>query len=353
MRPTNEEPREGDSPALAACPCAHGGPALTGRMRVQPEDFVVAEELGFAPDGHGEHVLLTVQKRNANTDWVADQLARFAGVASKAVGYAGRKDRHAVTRQTFSVQLPGRDEPDWMAFAGPEARVLASARHGRKLKPGALTGNRFEITLRDVSGDADAAHQRLQALAASGVPNYFGPQRFGHADGNVQRARSLFRGARMKPKARSMLLSAARARIFNDVLARRVSDATWNRALDGEVWGLDGSRSHFGPEAYTDELAQRLADGDIHPTGPLWGCGPLPTQAQTAALEQAVAAADTELATGLEAKGLTQARRALRVLPRELNWQWSEPTTLVLTFALPAGCYATSALRELVVSPSA
>ncbi len=317
-------------------------------MRATPEDFEVEEIAGFEPSGSGEHALLWVEKRGANTTHVARELARFAGVSELAVGFAGMKDRHAVTRQRFSVHLPGRPEPDWAALAQAEFRVLSATRHARKLPRGALAGNRFGITLREVSGERDAAEQILGRIAARGVPNYFGEQRFGRAGDNVAQARAMFAGARVRRAERSLLLSAARSEIFNRILAERVAQQTWERTLEGDVYQLDGRGSIFGPEPASPELEQRIADAAVHPTGPLWGRGELRTTG--AAQQQGVAQRFPELCAGLEAAGLKQERRALRLRIGDFNWAWIEPTALRLELVLGPGCYATTVLRELSTS---
>ena len=326
---------------------AHGGPPLTARLRLQPEDFVVVEELGYDADGDGEHVLLTVQKRGLTTDEAAQRLARFAGVRGSAIGVAGMKDRHALTTQAFSVQLAGRNEPDWSALESPALRVLDHARHRRKLKRGALRGNRFHLRLRDVVGDRTEAEAVLQKIASRGVPNLFGEQRFGRRGDNVEQALAMFRGAHVERKLGAILLSAARSHLFNAVLDQRVREDRWDRAIDGEVFCLAGSRSWFGPEPLDAALAARLDSGDIHPSGPLWGQGDLPTRGAAAELERALAAANAELAAGLVASGLEQDRRPLRLLPRDFRWAWHDEATLDLEFGLPAGAYATTVVREL------
>lgn len=337
---------------MSEWPYAWGGPPLSARLRAQPDDFFVDEDLGFEPDGAGEHVFLRVEKRGANTEWVARAIARFAGVAPDAVSFAGLKDRHAVTRQTFCVPLGLKRELDWSALADDEFRVLDAQRHGRKLKRGALRRNRFRIVLRDATGDRDAAQQRLDAIAAHGVPNYFGEQRFGRDGANAARAQAMFDGRRVQRHERGLLLSAARSQLFNDVLARRVAQESWNRALDGEVWMLDGTHSIFGPEPLTPELDARLRRGDIHTTGPLWGRGVLRCGEAVAALEQAAADAQSGLARGLEAAGLAQERRSLRLQAQELDWSW-DGDALCVAFALPAGCYATTLLREVARTDAA
>src|SRR5690606_24571040 len=338
----------------ADLPRAHGAPVLSARIRVAAEDFDVTEIDAFEASGAGEHLLLTIEKRGMNTAFVARLLAQWAGVDERAVGYAGLKDRHAVTRQRFSVQLPGRAAPDIAelerddAATGQRLRVLHQARHARKLPRGALAGNRFRLVLRDVAGERAAIDQRLQAMARRGVPNYFGGQRFGHAGGNVDKARRMFAGLRVRRDERAMLLSAARSELFNRVLAARVQVGSWDQGLEGEAWMLDGSRSVFGPEPWSDALARRLRGFDIHPSAPLWGRGELRSTGEARALEQAAVAAGDgpALCAGLEAAGLRQERRATRLRPQDLVWQWREASVLELGFGLPAGCYATAVLAE-------
>lgn len=322
---------------------------MTARIRSSAEDFFVEELPAFEASGAGEHLLLTIEKRGMNTAFAAKRIAAWAGVDESAIGYAGMKDRHAVTRQRFTVWLPKRVAPDIEALQSDDLKVLEHAWHARKLPRGALAGNRFVLVLRDVDGDAAAVETRLQAIAAQGVPNYFGEQRFGRGGSNVQQAVAMFAGRRVKREERSMLLSAARSELFNRVLAARVEAGTWNAALDGEVWMLDGSRSVFGPESFTDELQARLDAFDIHPTGPLWGEGELRSSDNARDVELAAMQGDsaTRLRTGLERAGLKQERRALRLQPSGLSWQWRDDAALELRFALPPGCYATTVLREL------
>ncbi|GAB1595366.1 tRNA pseudouridine(13) synthase TruD [Lysobacter claricitrinus] len=330
-------------------PRAHGDAVLTATFRARPEDFVVEEVAGFEPTGAGEHLLLEVEKRGLTTPFAARRIAEWAGVKEVAIGYAGLKDRHAVTRQRFTVHLPGREAPDVAALEDASLRVLASSRHARKLPRGALAGNRFVITLRDVEGDAAAIDARLEAIASRGVPNYFGEQRFGRTGDNVQQALAMFAGRRVRREERSLLLSAARSELFNRVLAERVRRDCWDTPLDGEVWMLDGRRSVFGPEPFDDALAQRLAEFDIHPTGPLWGRGDLRTTGACRDLE--IACLDggngPDVRAGLERAGLEQERRALRLRPSDFAWRRAEPAVLELTFGLPPGAYATCVLDAL------
>ena len=333
----------------AATPQAHGEAVLTARIRSVPEDFAVEEIDAFDASGAGEHLLLTIEKRGMNTAFAAKRIAAWAGVAESAIGYAGLKDRHALTRQRFSVWIPKRIAPDIDALQSDDLRVLDAQWHARKLPRGALAGNRFVLTLREVEGDCAAIETRLRVIAERGVPNYFGEQRFGRGGDNVSKALSMFAGRRVAREERGHLLSAARSELFNRVLGARVEAACWDVGLDGEVWMLDGSRSVFGPEPWSEVLAERLARFDIHPSGPLWGRGELRSQGEARALE--LAALDGEplgaLRDGLERAGLDQERRALRLRPQSLTFDWPEPRTLMLRFGLPAGCYATTVLAEL------
>lgn len=335
-------------------PRAHGEAVLSARIRCMPDDFVVEEIDAFQASGVGEHLLLRIQKRGMNTAFAAGRIAAWAGVPESAVGYAGLKDRHAVTRQRFSVQLPGREAPDVAALQTDDLTVLDQARHARKLPRGALAGNRFDLILRAVAGDATAIEQRLRCIAAEGVPNYFGVQRFGHGGGNIDAALAMFEGRRMRREQRGLLLSAARSELFNRVLAVRVDQDNWrglgrSGPLAGEVWMLDGSRSVFGPEPWSEALATRLAAFDLQPTGPLWGCGELRTTQEVRAIELTAVeqAPGSALCRGLEGAGLRQERRALRLRPSGLSWDWPQLRTLRLRFALPPGAYATVVLDAL------
>ncbi|HVI54394.1 MAG TPA: tRNA pseudouridine(13) synthase TruD [Luteibacter sp.] len=331
-------------------PFAFGAPPLRGRLRSTPEDFFVEELLGYEADGAGEHAFLLVEKRGTNTEWAARELAKFAGIQPMNVGYAGMKDRHAVTRQVFTVHLPGKADPDWSALPSEDMKVLSAARHSRKIKRGALRGNRFVLVLREVEGDRAAAEERLAAIAERGVPNYFGEQRFGLGGNNVAQARQMFGGRRVDRDKRSILLSAARSHIFNGVLAERVGAGQWDTPMDGEIWSLEGSRSWFGPEAFNDTLAERLARFDIHPSGPLWGDGEPPSSGAVGELERMVAARDDDLAKGLAGARMDQERRSLRLLPRDLTWRWLDDGALEVSFGLPAGAYATTVLREVAAT---
>ena len=334
---------------MTALPFACGGPPLRGTLRAAPEDFFVDERLGFEPDGTGEHVFVHIEKRGANTDWIARELAKFAGVAPINVSYSGIKDRHAVTRQTFSVHMPGKADADWHAFDSDERRVISAARHSRKLKRGTHKSNAFRIVLRNVDGDRERFETIVRDIAVRGVPNYFGEQRFGRDAANVERAIAMFAGKRVQRHERSLLLSAARSELFNRVLAERVTRGNWNTPLDGDVWMLRGTHSIFGPEAISDEIARRCAEADIHPTGPLWGEGTLRSAGEVAAIERTIGDAEPALTTGLEKAELRQERRSLVLMPENLATEWLADDVLAISFVLNAGAYATVVVREICI----
>ena len=327
-----------------------GVPGAGGRIRGEPEDFRVVEDLGFEPAGSGEHVFLRVRKRAVNTEWVARRLAAFSGVSLGAVSYAGLKDRHAVAEQWFSVHLPGRHEPDWAACGDDGFRVLEHSRHIRKLRRGVHRGNSFRIVVRDLQGDLENLGGRLKRIAEQGVPNYFGAQRFGRDAENLVRAEAMFQDrerVRNRHK-RSLYLSAARAFLFNQILSRRVAAGTWNRPLVGDVMMLEGTRSIFTVQAVDETIHERTLAMDIHPTGPLWGRGQLLSQDTVRMLEQALVEDFSILCRGLEKAGLEQQRRALRVRVSAAALEASDPHNPVIRFRLPAGAYATAVLREIL-----
>lgn len=333
----------------ASFPRAHGASACSATIRTTPEDFFVEEIASFEPSGSGEHLLLTVEKRGMNTAWAAKRIAAWAGVVESAIGYAGLKDRHAVTRQRFSVWLPKKIAPGIAALQSDDLRVLDHAWHWRKLPRGALAGNRFGLLLRDIVGDRTEIDARLATIRACGIPNAFGVQRFGKEGGNLDKALAMFAGRRVKREERSLLLSAARSALFNDILARRVADGSWDRGLEGEVWMLAGSHSVFGPEPFDDALRARVEAFDIHPTGAMWGAGELRSTGEVRALEAGIAAgfAEGRFAAGLARAGLKQERRALRIVLPDLRWEWPQADCLRLAFSLPAGCYATAVMHEM------
>ncbi|KAA0938477.1 tRNA pseudouridine(13) synthase TruD [Psychrobacter sp. ANT_H59] len=351
-------------------------------------DFIVNELLPLEFTGKGEHLWLHIQKSGMNTAYLAKLLSEWADIPLRDVGFSGLKDRHALTTQWFSLRIPKKQLPD-SEFApldigaNESITILEQQWHNKKLNRGTHRANQFIITLRDIEfvgfdtpspsseqllSAKQAVEQHLMIISQSGVPNYFGPQRFGRSGNNIREALSLF--ARPVPEARppsnkgkrkrvpreqnTMELSAARSLIFNEILAARVRDGSWNHGLAGEVFNLDGSGSIFASDEIDDTLRARLESGDIHPTAVLWGTGNEKVSGKAAAMEADTVAHSpllTQLATGLEQRDIKAQRRALRLPIEALSWEWQDKEDsqiLILNFTLTTGSFATSLLASLV-----
>jgi len=325
----------------------HGEPTQEAWLKAEAADFKVIEDLGFSPCGEGEHLFVYIRKTGENTAWVAGLLAEAAGLPRAAVSWAGLKDRHAVTEQWFSLHLPGKPDPDLSSVVNERIQILARVRHNKKLRPGTLRGNRFLVRLTGLEASS-ALDQRLSRIGELGVPNYFGEQRFGRGGNNLTAAQAMFAGKRIKDRdKRAIYLSAVRSYLFNQVVSARVQQQLTGELLPGDCLMLADGQSLFCEPEVTPQLAQRLACGEVQLTAPLWGRGRPLAQGAAADWEQSVLAPFSDWMPGLEAAGLSQERRALLLKPREFCWQW-QPGALLLSFWLPAGCYATSLIRELV-----
>lgn len=327
---------------------AYQQPLVSGRLKASNTDFRVEEIMPIIPAGEGEHLWLKIEKDGSNTDWVAQQLAKLAGVKSMAVSYAGMKDRHAVTTQWFSIHLPGMADPDFSEFEHAEFRILESSRHDRKLKRGALTGNHFDINITALEGDFEALQQTLETISQYGVPNYYGEQRFGRDMSNLSKAEKLFRGElkKIKKTQRGLYLSAARSWIFNQLLSRRIQQQTWIIPVPGDVYMLNGKSACFVDDD-VNATYPRMLNREINLTGCLWGEGDSMATAEVLKLEQAVAAEFEIFSSGLQAARLKQERRSLRLNPENMSWNISDQA-LHISFDLPAGAFATMVLRECV-----
>ncbi len=330
-----------------ARPPAHGAPLGRSLMREQFADFRVDEIMTVTPEGEGEHLWLEIEKTDWNTEDVALWLARQAGIHRLSVGYSGLKDRRAITRQWFSLHLPGKPDPD--LDCPPGLRLLQARRHRRKLNRGTHRANAFQLCLRQVQADPAALAERLALIARLGVPNYFGEQRFGRDDSNWQRGLAWLSGEGEAPRKRTLRglwLSAVRSGLFNAVLAERVRGGCWDRLLDGDLLQPDGSRGLFAA-ADEPDAETRLSAGEVHPTGPLPGAGGMASSGACQVLEQTVLAPWAAVIEGLAGQGVDAARRATRLPVSGLDWD-SRDDTLHLSFHLPAGAFATTVLAELL-----
>lgn len=287
-----------------------GEPVASGEIKRCAEDFYVEELWAESFSGAGEHVLLCLEKSDQNTEYVARQLARAAGVREMDIGFAGLKDRRAVTRQWFSVYLGNRPEPDWTGLALEGVRLLDVTRHHKKLRRGEHCGNLFRLTVRSLQ-HAEGIASALQQIKSQGFPNYFGEQRFGRAGQNLYRAEALFeRRIKASGSQRAFYLSAVRAYLFNQNLSREVERGTWqHHATGGPLYG--DAQPEVSP--LTDEERAVL---DAHPL----------------------------FAAGIHQNRMKLMRRPYGVLPQAMSWHL-EGDMLRLEFVLPPGAFATTLLQ--------
>jgi len=321
-------------------PRAYGQPLGDAAFRCSPEDFQVEEFTGIEPCGTGEHVYVRIRKTGENTRWVAKQLAEHLQLPYKSVSYAGMKDRHAITSQWFSAHMPGLEMPDLQPDALAGCEIIDVARHDRKLRPGQLSYNRFRIVLRDcVIADQVELNERIASLTQFGLPNYFGSQRFGRAQGNLDLADDIRKLRTLNRDQRAFFLSATRGALFNGYLAGRVQAESWNQQLAGEVLLSDRPRG-------TAETDTSVFDGERQPSGLLWGKGTSNASGDALAYEQAFFAGFPDVTRLLELAGSRASRRVLRLRVGELTMQ-QQGDSLELNFCLGPGGYATTLLQEL------
>jgi len=342
---------------------ALGTPELQASFKSRSEDFVVKECLPFQPCGDGQHAYLRIRKIGLNTEDVARRLQRFCRVKAKAIGYAGLKDKRAVSEQWFSVDLAGLAQaPAWQELQSDQLQILNVERHRKRLRIGWVKSNQFEIVLRDASADRALWESRLTLIRDSAVPNYFGEQRFGVNNSNIANSvELLMSGADTKrrelvPGKRGFHYSVLRSFLFNEQLSARINAANWQQALPGELLILDGSQSFFQCQQVDSEIERRLREFDIHPSAALPGKEKSPTQDdqsrfvvdQAQHFEQSVLQAYQPWVDALAQQGVMAARRALRIKPQQFDWNWIGDAVLCIHMTLPAGAYATTVLRELL-----
>jgi tRNA pseudouridine13 synthase len=327
----------------------------TATIRTTPDDFAVEEIPAYEPSGAGEHLYVTFRKRGLDTMSAVRKLASALGVQARDAGTAGLKDRHAVTVQTASFPFPAtRALPEAASLASEGLEVLSMARHGNKLRTGHLHGNRFRIVLRDLDPAAvPGVVAALCTLGHTGLPNWFGEQRFGRAGDNADVARGWLGGARpppRDPRVRRLQFSALQSELFHRVLARRVADGTWRGVLAGDLVQLrNTNRLFLCTDAAAD--APRAETGDITATGPLYGAKMRWGEGAPAALEREILAEAGNLRELLDKwSSLGEgARRPLRLMPEGLSAEaiTEYPGSLRVHFVLPKGAYATAVLAEV------
>ncbi|MBU2863740.1 tRNA pseudouridine(13) synthase TruD [Reinekea forsetii] len=327
-------------------PHAYSFERVKGVLKQYPEDFKVTEKLPESPSGEGEHLWLTIEKTNQNTAWVAKQIAKWANVQPRHVSYAGLKDRQAITIQTFSVHLPGLQTPDTGLLEIDGVKIINATRHSKKLRTGQLIGNNFTIRVRNVEQSKDIIEKNWSQVCEQGIPNYFGPQRFGRQGKNVEDGSQWLLGEKKLPKhLQSICLSAVRSYLFNNLLAQRIAEGSWSTLIPGDFAQFNAGKAGFYCEKIEPAEIERCKNGEISPSASLPG----ESRDEFAALdarEQNTLEPFQELTSALINKRVARHFRKLRVFPESpaLHFESGDP---VFSFFLPAGCYATAVMTEL------
>lgn len=325
-------------------------PGVGGAIKVAPEHFQVEEILPYAPCGEGEHVFITLRRKLCNTDEVAAELGRCFGLKSVDIGWGGRKDRRALTTQTFSVRLPLHLTLSEVGarLADLPYEIIDVLRHRNKIKTGHVAANRFRILLSEVPSQSLASARAIgQALRARGLPNFFGEQRFGINQGNIDRAMHLLDRKRpVRGKREAFTLSVLQSALFNVWLQERMARGEYRTILSGDVARKTDTGGLFVVRDVA-EAAERFSRGAIVYTGPMFGAKMMPAEDRAAEHESAVLAA-----LGIEIDAFRQLKSPGTRRPALLHIEdlVIEPASagLAFTFTLPSGAYATTVMREFM-----
>ncbi len=329
----------------------YGRPVISGLIKSQAEDFKVDENLGFEPEGEGEHLFLWIEKSMVTTHDLIDRVARDFSVQARNIGHSGLKDKIAVTRQWLSLYLPGKmaslELPDTCGY-----KILTHIWHQKKLRPGTHRSNHFEVLIRNVESVPDAVWQQLDLIRSQGMANYFGQQRFGRRDDNVERALHAFSNARRTRKLsrskNSLYISAMRSFLFNRILSRRIEQGYWHKPLPGDVFMLSGSQSIFF-ESINEALLERFNRFDLSSTISLYGSGKRMLEGDALALEDQVLAEYETINQCLIQQKAKLQMRTTRVAVQNLKVSHDmSGKTLHVSVTLPRGSYFTSLLDHFV-----
>jgi len=322
----------------------YGLASITGKLKHSLEDFRVYEELGFEAMGEGEHLYLLIEKKDTTTDSVNQSLARHYGIKPYHIADCGLKDAKAITRQWFSVHLPGCKEFP----ADPESDdfiILEKNWSLKKLKKGVHKGNTFHIVVRQVEGNISQAIKQLEHIKISGFANYFGEQRFGKGERNVDNAIDAFTyGKKLSRSKKSLYLSSLRSFLFNKILDLRLQNEVWLQPMEGDCFMLNGTRSTFREEI-NDEIQKRYTECDIHSVISLMGEGDSLMTGSALMLENNVLSEHQDIIDILLKQGLKKDKRAIRQTIKNLEYNFNG-NVLELHFYLPKGCYATTFIKH-------
>jgi tRNA pseudouridine13 synthase len=327
-------------------------PGTGGVMRATDDDFIVDEEPAYPASGVGDHVFVRIEKRGINTAQAVQAMARALRIRERDIGVAGMKDRHAVTRQWISLPPPTTPEAV-LALVLEDVKILEATRHGHKLRTGHVRRNRFILRIRNVTDDAAARATAIMDRLAQppGAPNWYGEQRFGKYGDNAEKGRALLRGEQRSDRRMDrFFISALQSELFNAWLLARMTDGLYARVLGGDVLHKLGGGMFTCEDAVVDE--PRLLAGELFVTGPMFGTK----------MRAAVGDAGEREAQILAAAGLTRedfakvaqiaegTRRDASIAVRESAIRTLDDGSLEISFALPAGAYATAVMREVMKS---
>jgi tRNA pseudouridine13 synthase len=339
------------------------------KYKTSNQDFLVTEELSFELNHDNEsgsqqleHLYLYIQKTSLTSYQLVELLADYFDIEQSRVGYAGLKDKKAITKQWFSVYLPGKFKSldiemligsqmvtatNSVRYSG-QCEILKAQWYSGKIRRGAIARNQFKITLRSKTKIPPAVFERLESISKMGFPNYFSEQRFGIEGQNIKLIDSWVKNKTIpEPKLHSILFSAARSRLFNNILNSRIESENWNQAIAGDYYMLNGTNTCFEVKSLDHNISERCKSGDIHPCASLWGVGNPKILAEAGEIESQCLRQFKSWCQFLEEKQLKIAYRSMRCLVQNLHWQSLNNTDLELNFALPSGSYATALLHEL------
>ncbi len=327
----------------------YGVPQARGILKQSPEDFIVHEQLGFELSGQGEHLFIEVEKNQLTTFQLIDIIAAHCSVPARLVGYSGLKDKQAITRQWLSIQLPGFKQPPVIPD-GDNYRILNTQWHDKKLRVGVHRYNDFEVTLREVGADQEALASTIEKVKRSGFANYFGEQRFGVKQDNVEQALKILsnrhKAKRLSRNRKSLYLSALRSEIFNHILSHRIAQNVWSQPVPGDLFMLSGSQSMFS-EILNDDLICRYQELDIHSALSLMGQGESRISEQAADLEAQVLTDHDQLIEILDQQKVKRAYRANRAIAHDLEYEFLQPSVMRIKVRLERGVFLTTLLAHL------
>ncbi|MBC2710578.1 MAG: tRNA pseudouridine(13) synthase TruD [Desulfosarcina sp.] len=321
-------------------------PGIGGTIKAAPEHFVVEETLPYAACGEGEHVYVTFRRAGWNTADAARIMQKRLGLAQSDVGWGGRKDKTAVVVQTLSFRC-GVNHPlaeIENAFADLPFEILAIDRHRNKIKTGHVAANRFTVVVSQPEPDSlPRAMAIADRLKQTGVPNFYGSQRFGHGMQNIHRGFALF-SAGKKGRKDTFMVSVVQSALFNIWLKQRMENGNYRRLLAGDIVKKTDTGGMFTVEDLSIE-SRRFVAGEIVYTGPIYGFKMKPPMAaageREAALLEQFSLAPEDFRRFRSPGSRRQAILSLTDL--EIS---EVDGGLRFTFTLPSGAYATTVLRE-------